>query len=254
MQELLIVVGVAPIRSEAKHSAEMVSSLFFGERAKVLQIQKQFIQIETVKDAYVGWVATNQVLILKAPTVIATAKYVMQRELTIQVNHQPMVIPLGSELSFLAFKKWHQENFEIELADEEGISGPLPYNAASIHQLSQLYLQTSYLWGGKSVYGTDCSGFVQTVYKLMGMVLPRDAYQQATVGKEVGFLEEVICGDLAFFDNEEGKIIHVGILLDQKTIIHASGKVQIDDIDHYGIVNRLTKEHTHKLRIIKRIS
>ena len=122
----------------------------------------------------------------------------------------------------------------------------------SIQTIANKFINTPYLWGGRSVFGIDCSGFVQQVYRFFNKSLPRDAYEQATVGEVVGFLQEVQCGDLAFFDNEEGRIIHVGILFNSDTIIHSAGKVRVDKIDTMGIVNTDTGERTHKLRIIKR--
>lgn len=121
-----------------------------------------------------------------------------------------------------------------------------------IKQVAYKFLNTSYLWGGKSVFGIDCSGFTQMTYKFINKQLPRDASQQAEKGDIVNFLQQANCGDLAFFDNEEGQIIHVGILLNQHEIIHSSGKVRIDKIDNQGIVNSETKQQTHRLRIIKR--
>ena len=87
----------------------------------------------------------------------------------------------------------------------------------------------------------------------MGIKLKRDASQQAEQGVIVGFLQEGKCGDLAFFDNEEGRITHVGILMDAETIIHASGRVRIDKVDTAGIMSSDTGERTHHLRIIKRL-
>ena len=113
-------------------------------------------------------------------------------------------------------------------------------------------LHTAYVWGGRSAFGIDCSGFTQLVFKSFGIVLFRDAYQQATQGEVVGFLQEAKTGDLAFFDNAEGRITHVGMLINEHEIIHASGKVRIDRIDSQGIVNVDTNERTHQLRIIKR--
>jgi cell wall-associated NlpC family hydrolase len=116
-----------------------------------------------------------------------------------------------------------------------------------------LYLNTPYLWGGRSPFGIDCSGFTQLLYKLNGVKLPRDASQQAKVGQTLSFVEESEAGDLAFFDNEEGNIIHVGMVLDNNRIIHASGKVRIDRLDHQGIYNVDTNKYSHRLRLIKKI-
>ena len=116
-----------------------------------------------------------------------------------------------------------------------------------------LYLNAPYLWGGKSPFGIDCSGFTQMVYKLCGYKLLRDAYQQSNQGDALSFIEESEPGDLAFFDNEEGKIIHVGIIMENNYIIHASGKVRIDRLDHLGIYNAEQNKHTHRLRVIKKI-
>jgi cell wall-associated NlpC family hydrolase len=129
---------------------------------------------------------------------------------------------------------------------------PLSFEAGNIRKAALEYLDVPYLWGGKSRCGIDCSGFSQQIFKQFGIRLPRDSYQQAEPGEVVGFLQEAQCGDLAFFDNEEGRITHVGIMLSNQEIIHASGKVRLDKIDHQGIINAETGERTHRLRIIKR--
>ena len=120
-------------------------------------------------------------------------------------------------------------------------------------QKAYQFLNTPYLWGGKTPFGIDCSGFTQLVYKICGHSLLRDAKDQATQGEVLSFIEESEPGDLAFFDNEEGNIVHVGIIMNDYNIIHAHGKVRIDTLDHSGIYNVDTKTHTHKLRVIKKI-
>jgi hypothetical protein len=120
-------------------------------------------------------------------------------------------------------------------------------------ETASMYLNTPYLWGGKSPFGIDCSGFTQMVYKINGYELKRDASQQAAQGEVLSFIEESEPGDLAFFDNSEGEIIHVGIILKNNYIIHAHGCVRIDRLDQSGIYNTEQNRHTHRLRVIKKI-
>ena len=134
-----------------------------------------------------------------------------------------------------------------------GLTTPGFVKKEKITENALIYLNAPYLWGGRTPLGIDCSGLTQMIYRLQGIDLPRDAYQQAKVGTTLSFIEESEPGDLAFFDNEEGKVIHVGIILKDNHIIHASGKVRIDRIDQQGIFNSEIGNHTHKLRLIKSI-
>ena len=161
-----------------------------------------------------------------------------------------MLIPitLGASLSFLNHNDINSNNYEFEGLKTSGIKPK-----SNIVDTAHMYRSAPYLWGGKTPFGIDCSGFTQMVYKLNGYKLLRDASQQATQGEVLSFIEESEPGDLAFFDNEEGKIIHVGIMLENNYIIHASGKVRIDRLDHLGIYNAELNRHTHRLRVIKKI-
>ena len=106
-----------------------------------------------------------------------------------------------------------------------------------IVKVARRYLNAPYLWGGRSPFGVDCSGFTQMVYKIAGQHLLRDAAQQVSQGRSIDFMEECQAGDLAFFDNEEGDIIHVGMILADNHIIHCDGMVRIDRLDQSGIHN-----------------
>ena len=181
-------------------------------------------------------------------------------EMTSQLLQHETAEVLESEKQFTKVKclydqyeGWVANNQVMPIENpEEKTNELIAFEGDNIYKVSREYLDVPYLWGGKSRCGIDCSGFSQQVYKQFGIKLPRDAYQQAEQGEVVGFLLEVQPGDLAFFDNEEGRITHVGIMLSHDQIIHASGKVRIDKIDNQGIINSETGLRTHRLRIIKR--
>ncbi len=237
---------IIPLRAEPSSKSEMVSQLLFGEKYKILHQQPNWVKIENETDNYIGWINDSQLNIVTEtewlnlinPIIVNTFPY-----FTILVNNLPMYISPGSII-------YPQNNFNIT-----GFNFEINYQkqALTFENLAKQYLNTPYLWGGKTPWGIDCSGFTQIVYKQFGVNLKRDAFQQAELGEILGFLTEAQLGDLAFFDNEEGKIIHVGILLNNETILHASGKVKIDKIDNHGIINSETKKYSHKLRIIKRV-
>ena len=159
-----------------------------------------------------------------------------------------MPVSLGSDLSYLTFADINSQQLTF---DGTMITGIQP--KTNLLKTAFLYLNAPYLWGGKTPFGIDCSGFTQMVYRLNGYNIPRDASQQAKIGEPLSFIEESEVGDLAFFDNEEGNIIHVGIIMENNYIIHAHGKVRIDRLDHLGILNIDSGRHTHKLRVIKKI-
>lgn len=242
------IVAVAPLRREADHSSEMVSQLLLGEFAEVLEITHDFVRIRCLYDGYEGWCQRKQLEAVEE--VLTTDQYLREAIGNIEVNHEKCRISLGTPI-FNAPVQLKYTRIDYTL---EGIAtGKLAFDVATIHKVTREFLNTPYIWGGKSIFGVDCSGFTQQVFKLFDIKLPRDAYQQAETGELVGFLQQSQCGDLAFFDNEEGRIIHVGIILDTAHIIHSSGKVSIDKLDNEGIVNAVTGLRTHHLRIIKRV-
>ena len=242
----ICLIPVIPLREEPSSKSQMVSQLLFGEKYKVLHTQPNWIKIQSVDDEYQGWINDTQVNYieenewnqLNTPNVIKEYPHQL-----IEINDSKMYVPTGSIIynpigSVIA-------NFEIKIKHQE--------MELTLEQIAFQYLNTAYLWGGRTPWGIDCSGFTQTVFKQLGIQLKRDAYQQAEQGEPLAFLSQAQMGDLAFFDNDEGKITHVGILLSNQKIIHASGKVKIEDIDNHGIINNETKKYSHKLRFIKRI-
>ena len=247
-------VPVAPIRIVPDHRSEMVSQFLFGECCIITIVEKNgWVKIVNKADAYTGWCRQSHFQEIDDSQYYTeennfTADWVNE----VDYNGHIMQVPLGSLLT--AMKNGHV-NWRKNTVYYKGHvwdTAKAKPDAKSIKQIAFKFLNSTYLWGGKSVFGIDCSGFTQSVYKFVNMPLLRDAQQQATQGELVGFLQQAHCGDLAFFDDEEGRIIHVGMLLNDHEIIHAAGKVRIDKIDTEGIINSETGLRTQKLRIIKR--
>jgi hypothetical protein len=250
MRFLVCVVPVCPVRAEPFHKSEQVSQLLFGEACEVLETVHDFTRIRSVYDYYEGWCQSSQLTVIDEVNIDESALLTTDWVSEITLNHTPLHVPFGSTLHL--FGNTENTRFSIKFNGNTTREGEYLPEEKLIKKFALLYLNTPYLWGGRSVFGVDCSGFCQTVFRMFGVRLQRDAYQQATQGEMVGFLQEARCGDLAFFDNSEGRITHVGIMVDQNSIIHASGKVRIDTIDHTGIINSDTGARTHKLRILRR--
>lgn len=237
MDKGICVVTVAPVRAENSDRAEIVTEILFGESADILEVNKNWTKIKMHYDGYEGWMDTKQIKHV-------TDEYLASRKVTlitedfasIMTNDGRTLLSMGSEVEYpaVASRRSHDLRESIALTAKE-------------------FLNVPYLWGGKSFFAVDCSGFVQLVYKIHNVKMPRDTYQQAEVGDVLSFVEESQPGDLAYFENSEGKIIHVGIMLDNQKIIHASGKVRVDTLDSTGIFNKEMNKHTHKLRVIKSV-
>lgn len=244
--------GVTPVRAENSDKSEMVTQLLFGEKAEVLETKDNWIKIRAEFDSYEGWADRKQFILLTEEMYnqIEDGPYTSDIFNMALCEGQPMILPLGASLP--GFKDYKinlgNKKFTYEGEIENG-----DMTKSEMTQLAHLYLNTPYMWGGKSNFGIDCSGFTQQVYKYAGQRIPRDAYQQAELGEALSFVEEAEPGDLAFFDNAESKIIHVGIILEGNRIIHSHGKVRIDPLDTTGIFNVDSQSYSHKLRVIKQI-
>jgi hypothetical protein len=245
--------ALVPMRSESSDAAEMINQVVFGEHFKVIENRKKWSKIRLAHDKYEGWICNKQWVEIDKETYDSLCKITPTLTtdlLDVVKGEQLQAIPMGSSLPFYEEGKLNvgQQEYTHEGLCTQGFE-----DKAALVDNAMMYLNAPYLWGGRSPLGIDCSGFTQMVYRLQGFALPRDAYQQAEIGSTLSFIEESEPGDLAFFDNAEGKIIHVGIILENNYIIHASGKVRIDRIDQQGIFNAEERQHTHKLRLIKSI-
>lgn len=240
--------SIVPLRAEPSDKSELVSQILYGEVFKLLEQRKHWSKIQLTFDNYEGWVDNKQFIEISEPDfeTICAQDPILSTDL-LEVVHdaqqQLTTIPLGSSLNGIKLMGQHYD----------GHTTCTTNGKEHLISTAFLYLNAPYLWGGKTPFGIDCSGFTQMVYKLNGYHLFRDASQQAGQGQPLSFIEESETGDLAFFDNSDGEIVHVGIIMEDNYIIHAHGKVRIDRLDHSGIYNAERNMHTHKLRVIKKI-
>ena len=247
--------SVVPIRLEPSDTSEMVTQVLFGEHLKVLEKRKKWSKIRIHFDNYEGYIDNKQFLQISEDyyNELSNQSPVYAGEMIdyiVDNNNKLSTLVIGSNLPFYNDKTL--QILDTSFQYEGGVYKDELAKSEIVHK-AYLFLNAPYLWGGKTPFGTDCSGFTQMVYKICGYSLKRDASQQATQGEVLSFIEESEPGDLAFFDNSEGVITHVGIIMNDYHIIHAHGNVRIDRLDHTGIYNVDTKKHTHKLRVIKRV-
>jgi hypothetical protein len=252
----IIELSVVPGRAEASDKSEMVTQLLFGDVFSILEDSNKFIRIKLHYDNYACWICKKQYLSINKDEflIISNSAYYCTTDLVQVISYKNNFLPIlqGSSLPNYNDQKFIIKNHKINF--QGNVSSPNKIGTKNqIVEDALMYLNAPYLWGGRSPFGIDCSGFTQVVYKINNIIIPRDAYQQAELGKGYSFIEEAEAGDIAFFDNDEGKINHVGILIGRNKIIHASGKVRIDTLDHQGIFNKETNSYSHKLRIIKNI-
>ena len=239
---------VVPVRSSPKDQAEIVTQMIFGEVATVLKKKEQWIKLLIAHDGYEGWVDFKQLIPIKKQTFSLLSSNQKRQVELLNLIHSPWgkIHTLKGSLipSF-------ENNFKIENQPFEWEALPTTNSTKSIIEVALDYMNAPYLWGGRTLFGIDCSGFTQLVFSFFGVNLPRDASDQVNSGREINY-DATKCGDCVFFSNEKGKVIHVGIILEANKIIHASGKVRIDVLTNDGIFNNEINEQTHKLHSVKR--
>jgi gamma-D-glutamyl-L-lysine dipeptidyl-peptidase len=268
--------SLVPVRTEPSDKAEMSTQLLFGEAFKILNTSenKKWLQISIVSDGYEGWIDVLQATpisknyfqsyISEKHSVFSERRYLAYAYGLESKQKKSYVLLRGSVLPFFDGKTFDIEGIKYNFKSQNNASNSVA-TAQEIRKnllkTARFYENTPYLWGGKSPFGIDCSGFVQQVFRTAGYLLQRDAYQQAEQGVLVHSLKEAQAGDLAFFDRKseiesekgESKIIHVGILLNKNLIIHARGQVRIDKIDEKGIWDETQQQYSHQLKLLRRI-
>lgn len=249
-------VAVAPLRAGQSDKAEISSQLLFGDHVEILEKTDKWWLVRNEYDGYEGWMDFKQLASLNHEQFVRNqdCNHVAPAQMAntiIAADGSKYYLSPGSNLPAYADKHCYLGDEKFEVSFTAHVLNP-EVDIDELIDTALFFRNAPYLWGGRTMFGIDCSGFVQIVFKLNGLKLKRDAWQQAEEGEVVDFLQEVQAGDLAFFDNSEGRITHVGMMLNANEIIHASGKVRIDPMDSQGIYNAELGRYTHNLRIVKR--
>jgi gamma-D-glutamyl-L-lysine dipeptidyl-peptidase len=241
-----------PLRSAPSHKSEMLSQILFGEKYRIVDQIGHWTKVETIFDNYSGWIDNDHQQFTEDHG--DSAGQVLSRSLLcFRSDKTKLVLEAGCEVYVPDFESkefYAGKNRYSALSD----FSPAYFKVnESFPDTAVRFINTPYIWGGRIASGIDCSGFVQLVYKIHGIAIPRDSWQQANAGENISFLDGCRAGDLVFFDNEVGQISHVGMILSGGSVIHASGRVRIDTIDHHGIFRNEINAYSHKLRTIRRI-
>ncbi len=256
MNKGICLLSAIPVRHAPDDKSEMITQLIWGEMFLVIEKTEKWLYVKTVFDKYEGWVLEKQVTYIEYEEFDRLCNVQVFRTgsingfITEQNTGKSYMVTAGADLynissegSFeIAGQYYHYQGVII---DKISAKNPAEY--------AKLFLNCPYLWGGRTVMGVDCSGLVQIACKMSGKVIARDTNDQSQWGEVIHFHHEALAGDLVFFDDDEGIIRHVGMIVEPGLIIHADGKVRIDSFDQQGIYNAEKKQYTHKLRLIKRL-
>ncbi|MCB0548451.1 MAG: C40 family peptidase [Phaeodactylibacter sp.] len=257
MSYVICPVSIVPVRNSSSNKSEMISQLLFGELAEVLETRgRQWTKVRCAWDNFVGWVASNQ---LKPVTPSEFQRFQREFAYSLELFHtilaEDFCVPvvMGAQLPGFDGMRFKLDGDYFTFSGQAVFPENIEQTPDFILKIARKYLHAPFLWGGRSPMGIDAPGLIQMVFKLAGILLPREAEQQVYLGEAVDFVEQSRPGDIAFFENKSGKITHCGIILPNHEVLHAYGSVRIDPVDHFGIYNKKQSRYTHRLRVVKRV-
>ena len=252
MTSVICSLSIVPVRKDPSDRSEMTSQWLFGETGEVLERQDKWSRVRFDHDGYEGWVDNKQIAPCLTPNTDPDLR-VMDQTSIVDLGDRQVLLPYGAVLPFYTNGAilWQDRRVPVNAVTNQSVAGD---RSELIDIYAHPFIGAPYLWGGRTPTGVDCSGLTQMLFMLMGIYLPRDAAQQAEDGDAVDLIDLAEPGDLAFFDNAEGRIVHVGVVLSDRRILHASGRVRIDTLDQQGIFNTELQGYTHQLRLVKRMA
>lgn len=252
--------SITPVRMQASEAAEQSTQMLFGELCEIIEERPRWTRIRLESDGQEGWADAKMICPMQseeyasykaslehAAMVVFPMAYAMSEN-----NAQTIPLTAGTRLANYTDGRFEVLGVSFKIDPQMVITEPKELTQPNLLQTVRFFLNTPYLWGGKNALGMDCSGFTQIILSLFGKHLLRNASEQATQGIKVKNLQEAQAGDLAFFDHQDGKISHVGIIIDSERIIHCSGRVKVEKLDSIGIFNAETGDYSHHLVQIRR--
>lgn len=248
---------VVPVRTNATHRSEMGSQLLFGEMVEVMETKgRQWTKVRCLNDDYIGWTPSNQLRDLspvEAQTYRDNYAYSLDLFQNLMGLDDALPITMGSRLPAFDGMRFSLGSQDFTFSGQAVFPEDIRQGSAMVIKIARKLLNAPFLWGGRTVFGIDSPALVQLAFQVAGAQLPRTAEIQVNRGETIDFVEQAMPGDIAFFENTQGRITHSGILLPDSKIIHVYEKARIDAIDHYGIFNYQEGKYTHRLRVVKRI-
>jgi hypothetical protein len=262
--------SIVPVRTEPRESAEQSTQILFGETFDILEKVPRWNRVKLHLDNQEGWVDTKMICPMTAKeyrtyhAAYKEAAYVLFPVAYVVSENNGQTIPLTAGTRLTHYRDGHFEVLGVRFRIDPGMvaAEPLELTEQNLQQVVRFFLNTPYLWGGKNAMGMDCSGFTQTIMSLFGHSLRRNAGEQVTQGKRIQSLKNAHAGDLVFFDHEDGRISHVGIILQSAiinqqpaiTVVHCSGRVKVEKLDETGIFSIEQSGYTHHLVAIRRLA